>query len=76
MWGYYVFPMLVGERFVGRIEAKADRAIGVLKVLNLWAEPGVKWTAARAVKLDAELSRLARLADVGQVEWQCGKRVT
>ena len=25
IWGYYVFPILEGERFVGRIEVKADR---------------------------------------------------
>lgn len=75
-WGYYVFPMLEGDRFVGRIEAKADRAKSVLNVLNLWAEPGVKWTGARGAKLDAELARLARLAEVGRVEWHCDNQIT
>jgi uncharacterized protein YcaQ len=75
-WGYYVYPLLEGDRFVGRIEAKADRARGVLNVLNLWAEPGVKWTGARAVKLDAELARLARLATVDRVQWHCSSPVT
>lgn len=60
IWGYYVFPMLEGERFVGRIEVKADRKAGALSVLNRWVEPGVKWTAARERKLEAELERMRR----------------
>jgi len=64
VWGYYVFPMLEGERFVGRIEVKADRKAGALSVLNRWVEPGVKWTAARERKLEAELERMARFVGV------------
>ena len=39
-WGYYVLPLLFGDRFVGRIEPRIDRRAGVLRVLNLWWEPG------------------------------------
>jgi len=70
-WGYYVFPILEGDRFVGRIEAKADRATGCLNVLNLWAEPKIKWTNARAEKLTAELGRFAKLATLDTVNWHC-----
>lgn len=66
-WGYYVFPLLEGRRFVGRLEARAARAEGVLHVTNLWPEPGVAWSPARARKLDAELARLARLAGLAEV---------
>ncbi|MEO1168723.1 MAG: crosslink repair DNA glycosylase YcaQ family protein [Pseudomonadota bacterium] len=59
-WGYYVMPILEGDRFVGRIEAKADRKSGALTVHNVWPEPRVKWGAARWGKLDAELDRLGR----------------
>src|SRR5436853_3959115 len=27
-WGYYVYPLLEGDRFVGRIEVKAERSAG------------------------------------------------
>ena len=39
-WGYYVLPMLYGDRFVGRIEPRIDRAAGTLRILGLWWEPG------------------------------------
>ncbi len=70
IWGYYVFPILEGDRFVGRIEAKADRKANTLSVLNHWPEPNAKWTKARQSKLDAELTRLARLANCEHVTWQ------
>lgn len=73
-WGYYVYPLLEGTRFVGRMELKADRKAGVMTVTNLWGEPHVKWTDARADKLEAELSRFARLAGLGSVEWACDRR--
>ena len=66
-WGYYVYPLLEGDRFVGRIEAKAERVEGRLRHMTTWVEPGVKWTGARQMRLEAELGRLARLAGVQDV---------
>ncbi len=68
-WGYYVYPLLEGDRFVGRIEVKADRKAGQLTVLRLWVEPKVSWTSARGEKLEAELARLARFVGVERVIW-------
>ncbi|MEL7134045.1 MAG: crosslink repair DNA glycosylase YcaQ family protein [Pseudomonadota bacterium] len=68
-WGYYVYPLLEGDRFVGRIEIKADRKAGQLQVINLWREPRVKWTAARASKLEAELARMLRFVGLQEVVW-------
>ena len=70
-WGYYVFPLLEGDRFVGRVEARADRAARKLSILNLGFEPGVRATVNRLKKLDAELSRLSRLAGLATIDWQC-----
>ncbi|GJL96004.1 MAG: hypothetical protein DHS20C05_24090 [Hyphococcus sp.] len=63
-YGYYVYPMLEGERFVGRIEARADRKKKLLSVDNIWWEDGVKQTPARLKKLEAELNRIARFVGV------------
>ncbi|CAO1651204.1 winged helix-turn-helix domain-containing protein [Parasphingorhabdus sp. NYA22] len=70
-WGYYVYPILERDRFVGRIEIKADRSAGYLRVTQYWPEPGVRWSATRQNRLAAELSRLARLIGVSDVFWEC-----
>ena len=68
-YGYYVYPMLEGDRFVGRIEAKANRKAGRIQVDNVWWEKGVKRTNARANKLDAELERIGRFVGASDVAW-------
>jgi len=40
-WGYYVLPILFGDRFVGRIEPRIDRKAKTLRMLGIWFEPGV-----------------------------------
>jgi hypothetical protein len=65
--GYYVMPILEGERLVGRLDPKLHRDRGVLEVRGLWWEPGVRPSRARRAALEAAVSRLARLA--GAERW-------
>ncbi|MGI9395260.1 MAG: winged helix-turn-helix domain-containing protein [Boseongicola sp.] len=69
IWGYYVFPILEGHKFVGRIEIKADRKASNLNVINFWPEEGVRWSAVRHEKLASELDRMRRFVGVRNVEW-------
>lgn len=39
-WGYYVLPLLFGDDLVGRIEPRADRRAGVLRVTDVWWQDG------------------------------------
>lgn len=63
-FGYYVYPLLEGDRFVGRIELKANRKAGRMDLLNFWPETGVKWPKTRYGRLQAEIDRFARLVGV------------
>lgn len=71
-YGYYVFPLLEGDRLVGRIDMKCDRRDGVLRVTGLWLEPGINLTAARRRALDSELDRQRRFAGAERVEYAEG----
>lgn len=73
-WGYYVYLLLEGDRFVGRMELTSDRKKGVLAVTRLWAQPGIAWTAARTDKLDAELVRLGKMVGAGVIDWLCPRQ--
>jgi hypothetical protein len=37
-YGYYVLPLLVGDRVVGRAEPRFDRTTGELELLGAWGE--------------------------------------
>jgi len=55
VYGYYVLPILRGDRIVGRIEPVHDRRAGELRVRGVWWEDGV-----RPFSLDRPLRGLAR----------------
>jgi hypothetical protein len=57
-----LFPLLEGDRLVGRIDMKARRDAGELRVRALWPEPGVAFGTGRRARLEAELDRMARFA--------------
>ncbi len=59
-YGYYVLPLLVGDRFVGRADLKARRDAGRLELKSFHFEPGVRQTAALSSHLDRALARLAK----------------
>ena len=66
-YGYYVYPFLLGERFAARVDLKAERTRGVLKVNSAWLEPGQE-AAQVAAELHAELKTMACWLGLSDVE--------
>ena len=65
--GYYVYPFLLGEDFVARVDLKADRSRGVLRVNAAWIEPGYDAFDV-ATELASELKIMAEWLGLGAIE--------
>ncbi|HEY0952929.1 DNA glycosylase AlkZ-like family protein, partial [Nocardioides sp.] len=65
-WGYYALPVLYADRLVGKLDATADRAAGVLRVAALHEDE--PFTAPMRTAVDAEIADLARWLGL-EVEW-------
>ncbi len=57
-YGYYVLPILVGDRLVGRIEPRFDRKTKTLEVLGAWGDTS---------RVDEALSSLATFLGAEQI---------
>jgi uncharacterized protein len=61
-YGYYVLPILRGDRLIGRIDLVFDRKSGVLRMNNVWWEDG-----GRPFSLDRPLRSLARFVGAKEI---------
>ncbi|MBI2246036.1 MAG: YcaQ family DNA glycosylase [Nocardioides sp.] len=61
-WGYYALPVLYGDRLIGKLDATADRAAGVLRVTALHEDQPFAPEMRAAV--EAEIDALARWLDL------------
>jgi uncharacterized protein YcaQ len=68
-WGYYVLPILFGDRLIGRIEPRIDRRAGALRIVDMWWESGFDPMTAEGFPeaLTAALEALARCAGVRRI---------
>ena len=62
MWGYYALPILCGDRLVGKLDATAEPAEGVLRVDAVHEDE--PFTAATRDAVLAEIEDLARWLDL------------
>lgn len=66
-YGYYVLPLLRGDRIVGRVDLKSERARGELVVRAVHRETGVRASGAFDDALDGALERLRRVIGLESV---------
>ena len=69
-YGYYIFPVMRGDRVVGRIDMKANRDEDRLAVRAFWKERGVRASAALRNDIESELERMRRFSGVSQVSFE------
>jgi uncharacterized protein len=70
-WGYYVLPIVFGDRFVGRIEPRIDRDRARVEVLNVWWEDGFAPRRAGGFveAMRDALRAYLRFAGADRLEW-------
>jgi len=70
-WGYYVLPIVFGDRFVGRIEPRIDRERDRVQVLGLWWEDGFAPSRADGFveAMRDALRAYLRFAGTDRLEW-------
>ena len=69
-YGYYSLPAVVGDRVVGRIDLKADRAASTLLVQSAWWEPDPPAEAAeRLAGVLRDAAAWQGLAEVSVSRW-------
>lgn len=61
-WGFWALPILYGDRFVGKLDATADRKAGVLRVDAVHRD--VEFSKTMAAAVDREIVDLARWLDL------------
>jgi uncharacterized protein YcaQ len=61
-WGYYALPILYADRLVGKLDARADRKDGVLRVAAVHRD--VPFSKAMTAAVDREIEDLARWLDL------------
>ncbi|MGR3514356.1 MAG: winged helix-turn-helix domain-containing protein [Paracoccaceae bacterium] len=66
-YGYYVFPVMQGDRLIGRLDA--HRIGDSIRVRAFWPEDGVRMGKARSAGLTSELERVRHLAGVSSIEF-------
>ncbi len=70
-WGYYVLPLLWGDRMVGRIEPRIDRGSGSIRILGIWWQDGFvpRREAAFVAAMKEALAAYARFGGVSRIDW-------
>ncbi|MCI0448354.1 MAG: winged helix DNA-binding domain-containing protein [Chlorobi bacterium] len=68
-YGYFCLPILYSDRFIGRMDAKADRNNKVFKVINDFREDGINLNGKVKELFDKELKKIALFAGCEEISY-------
>ncbi|KAA3658217.1 MAG: winged helix-turn-helix domain-containing protein [Chloroflexi bacterium] len=68
-YGYYVLPILHGDKLIGRIDPKFERKTGTLHVYNVYAEENAPDDVACVGEIGRSVTDLAQFLGAKVIEW-------
>lgn len=71
-FGYYVLPILYGDKLVGRIDSNMDRKKHIYTIQNVYWEDGIRMSKALARSVKREVEKLGRFLDAEDVVYADG----
>lgn len=72
-YGYYVLPILQGERLIGRIAPRMDRKKGILNINGVYAQPDAPHDAETVAAIQTQLHQLAQWLDAKEIRFNPDK---
>lgn len=72
-YGYYVLPILMGDRLIGRVDPAMDRKTGVLTINGIWAESDAPKDKVTGTAVGRSIEDLARFLGAEKINY--GKKV-
>ncbi|WP_256702437.1 winged helix-turn-helix domain-containing protein [Paenibacillus sp. P32E] len=75
-YGYYVLPLLYGDRFIARFEPVMDKKNNVLNILRWWWEPDTGLSAEMIPALTSALESLAECTRASSIRFAPGVAVS
>jgi uncharacterized protein YcaQ len=66
-YGYYVLPILHGDRFIGRLDPKLDRKTGRLTINAVYAEPDTPMTKETAQAINQAVEELGNFVGAEEI---------
>ncbi len=71
IYGYYVLPVLFGDKFIARFEPRYDKKKKVLSILNWWYEDGVVVTKEMITKIHEAINEFKTYLNANEIKWLC-----
>lgn len=71
IYGYYVLPVLYGDKFIARFEPRYDKKQKVLTILNWWYEDGVVINQEMINEIYKAILEFSEYLNAIKVDWLC-----